>query len=159
MVVSELIPKELAEFASEISSDTDFNVVRDDPVVQFIVPFIATNDTTDVTYRVDRQPVSLTGLFSAPPVIVNAIPAYEPVCEEQCNDFNPCTADRCVNDSCINFRVEDGTPCGYGMLCSKGVCMLRPIRPAQQPGVVDFYIGAFVIVFAIAVAYMVYSAR
>ena len=41
-----------------------------------------------------------------------------------CDDGNPCTADRCVpeNGECENLTLPDTTPCGASHTCTAGVC-------------------------------------
>lgn len=51
--VIEVVPKEVAESASLILSDFSFNVLVDDPVLEFIVPSLAAGEETKILYSVD----------------------------------------------------------------------------------------------------------
>ena len=50
-------------------------------------------------------------------------------CNEDCDDYNVCTIDQCVDGSCVFSNVEDGTICDDGNsstvndVCSVGVCV------------------------------------
>jgi len=45
-----------------------------------------------------------------------------------CGDTNPCTADNCVNGSCVftpaadGAKCEDGNPCTVAEICQQGIC-------------------------------------
>jgi hypothetical protein len=54
--------------------------------------------------------------------------------KQSCDDGNPCTTDSCdVAKGCINAAVADGTACGSGYSCSKGVCSVgSPSNPAKS---------------------------
>jgi hypothetical protein len=51
-----------------------------------------------------------------------------------CDDANPCTTDSCdPKTGCVATPVADGTACGTGFACTKGVCSLgSPSNPAKS---------------------------
>lgn len=78
--IVEVIPKDFASSASEIISDKNFVVIRDDPVIQFVIGKIGPNRTVERSYALaskiskDKADVmiadNMINTFSSPPIIL-----------------------------------------------------------------------------------------
>jgi hypothetical protein len=75
--IVEVIPKEFVESASLINSPFEFNIIEDDPVIEFIVP----SGTTEISYNVsglseeDANRITsqeVTSKFASPPILLNS---------------------------------------------------------------------------------------
>ena len=124
--VIEIIPKTVALSATEITSEFAFNILVDDPVVEFTVPLIATGATTTVTYKVQKQIDSNAIASYKAPVVADLQETEVSLCDGiDSDDSNPCTADSCdeTTGTVSNVAVADGTECGTGKECSAGECV------------------------------------
>ncbi|MBI4043711.1 MAG: hypothetical protein HY393_02815 [Candidatus Diapherotrites archaeon] len=139
--VVEFIPKSVAESASLVDSSTPFNVLVEDPIVEFIVGDLSPGESAQVEYVLTDSPVNASNAQDFVPPMVSSFQSAEDAanaCKNiSCNDSNPCTTDQCFEGTCTNTRVPDGTSCGYGLVCSSGACVSRPTGPAGQAGAQD----------------------
>ncbi|MDD3083413.1 MAG: Ig-like domain-containing protein [Candidatus ainarchaeum sp.] len=75
-IIVEVIPKEFVENASKIFSNTDFNIIEDDPVIEFLI----TKDIKKIFYSIDVKEEdantlmdnNVIDLFASPPIILKA---------------------------------------------------------------------------------------
>ena len=88
MKVVEIIPKEIASDASEISSVYNFRVILADPVIEFNIPLLMAGQTIELTYQVQEN-VTKEQFESMPGTIGKAVylkeetvcpTLWEPVC-------------------------------------------------------------------------------
>ena len=151
--VIESIPKSVAKKASEISSAYQFSVLKDDPIIEFSVEDLQTNETKEVSYTVKSNVSQASFDEYAQPVVSDATEVEEAVdacIGVNCDDGNQCTADRCSNGTCSNIPVVDGTACGLGQVCQAGSCVTeqarQPTAPTPQQGIDATTIGIIVVV-------------
>ncbi len=80
--IVEIIPKEFAKSASEIGSDFNFNVLADDPIIEFDLNSLASNKTIELKYwlkadlnesAAEEIPKNTDGKFSAPIILTTDI--------------------------------------------------------------------------------------
>ncbi len=73
--IVEIIPKEFAKSASEIVSDTGFEILNEDPIIEFDINSLDSNKTIELSYRLktdfnesaaEEIPKNIEGKFSAP---------------------------------------------------------------------------------------------
>jgi len=53
--VIEIIPKVIANSTSDINSTISFNVIKEDPIIEFDLSTLSSENTTEFTYSVNRQ--------------------------------------------------------------------------------------------------------
>ncbi len=154
VVVAEIVPKKIAQKASSIKSNVKMVVLKDDPIIQFVIPRIDANQKLIIEYSVDGTITASIQEF-AQPLIVAWRQFVQASCETGCDDGNPCTIDKCVEGACISFPVQDGGSCGYAKTCSAGVCVLKQFSKAPEAATMDVYsfvaIGAVVLAFILII--------
>ena len=53
--IVEVVPKSVAQTASQISSVYEFRIINADPVVEFIIPTVSAGQSATVTYSVNKK--------------------------------------------------------------------------------------------------------
>jgi len=66
----EVVPKEVALNASEITSIYKFNILESDPVIEFIIPLVEPGESVNINYSVDGNLGGTDLNTSGPPVIL-----------------------------------------------------------------------------------------
>ncbi|MBN1940594.1 MAG: hypothetical protein JW772_00265, partial [Candidatus Diapherotrites archaeon] len=125
----EIIPKNVAQKASEIETKNEKVVLREDPIIEFIALGKLGNKIA-FSYTVNKEILNATDFSD--PIVLNQTLQTNITCTQGCDDGNPCTTDKCINEACVSFLVTDGTPCGYAQKCSKGICIAYPTQPYQS---------------------------
>jgi hypothetical protein len=139
--IIEFIPKSVALNASEISSEFSFNVLKDDPIIEFIVPEIRKGESIKVVYFIEKK-IEETTLKEFSPAFVSEFTEETNLCEGiDCDDSNPCTEDYCELGSCFHNEIpnciQEKTPekCS-GKECEKeGFPLLWILIPAILIGI------------------------
>lgn len=129
------IPKEVAEDASEITSDYEIVVLKADPIIQFVVPEIRAGQTVEVLYNIAKN-ISEETAGSIPLGLVTAYTEVQP-CEDTVCQSEPCRTATCnpATERCEYQNKADGLECGQGMECKTGACVeMSPPVPPQPPG-------------------------
>ncbi len=149
------VPKSIAQKASEISSDEEFEVLVEDPVLEFLVPYINPNSSYEVKYSVGKKITDSAFLETVSPVVteIGAKVVVDPCEGVNCDDGNPCTRDYCnaATGQCVNEALPDGSICPEGT-CQAGNCVKTAPqqKPAAMPGMEGFII--LIIVVAVIIA-------
>jgi len=132
--IIEGIPKEIAEDASWISSDIQFEIIDADPVLKFFVGDLEPGESETVEYTVTRTgadgPITeeMFNDLKSPAAIV-LLSAEDRCLNVRCDDFSPCTRDYCVAGTCIHAPMNYGATCNTGMICDEGECVQEPAPP------------------------------
>jgi hypothetical protein len=135
--VVEKVPKSIAADSSKISSSTIFGVLQEDPIILFTISEIGAGESYTITYSVADE-ISLSAIADyVPPIVVAATEVTGALsCElMNCDDYNPCTTDVCIDAECFHALVPDETSCGSGNVCRQGVCRkFAAIIPSAEAG-------------------------
>ncbi len=140
--VVEVVPKEIAFDANELSSSFEFIVLKSDPVIQFIVKELKAGETVKLSYTVKKKVTQEAfNLFAAPLVVdltlpeksktITSEPKTSNLCESiSCNDNNPCTIDSCnsSNGTCSYSNEVNGISCADNKVCSNGSCVAIELK-------------------------------
>lgn len=129
--IIESIGKEIVEKASMIRSDNAFEVIEEDPVIRFVIGDLLPDENYSIGYEFDRtveQGPLTEEMFNGLPAPIALVQLQEgDLCMGiQCNDFNPCTRDYCVEGKCNYVPMNQGAKCGTDMICGEGVCISPP---------------------------------
>ena len=141
--VVEVVPKAVAENTELIESDALFSVLKEDPVIEFAVDWLEANGTTEIQYSVNKkiEENALTDWIA--PIATSFQQATAGVCvsDSDCDDKNPCTVNRCLNNKCSSLPMPDGTTCGYGRECRQAKCVAtsKIVAAVEQATGVDVY--------------------
>jgi hypothetical protein len=86
-------------------------------------------------------------------------PETAPQCssDSECNDYNPCTVDRCVAGKCSLVPLADKTSCGYGRECMAGQCVAVALEQPPLDNTLLLAGGAIAVVVLLVAGYFVYS--
>lgn len=145
--IIESIPKEIIEKASSVKSSEEFKIIKEDPVIEWVIPEIKETAPKDkptiewtvnalnpgetkvlvysIKKKIDKE---LLSLMSAPVAIAETVKVF--ACKDiECNDDNPCTIDSCVQGKCDYETVSDNTSCGANKVCKQGKCTSKSITP------------------------------
>lgn len=137
----EAVPKTVAQSAVQIVSEEPFTVLKNDPIISFVLPIIPSQGVGIVSYSVS-SPVAFESnvIDSFVPVVVASFSeapgggaAVTCGSDAQCNDDTACTKDRCVKGACAYVSVENGTVCGFGKECQEGICVESSTQLQKQP--------------------------
>ena len=134
--VIESIPKSVAASASDISSQFQFTVLKEDPVVEFTVGDMQPGESKEVEYTTNKNVSEASFNDYSQPVVSQATESEAPVdacAGVVCDDGNSCTSDSCDSGTCSNVPVPDGTACGLAKVCQAGNCVEQPAAPPVQP--------------------------
>lgn len=133
--VVEQIPKSVAQDASEITSNLNFRVLLDDPIVEFTVPELLDGEEVNLSYSVAAKVTETQVNEFALPVTADFTEEETNSCSGViCNDNNLCTSDSCSGGNCIFAPVSDGTVCGFGKVCNSGNCVAQETTPTNYNG-------------------------
>ncbi len=150
------VPKALATRATDVSSDLEMKVLKNDPIIEFTIPTINAGQTYDMVYTVASS-ISETVANNMPAGFVTAytetVPCEGVVCpDEDCRTgiCNPGT------ELCEYANKEDGLSCGSGMECRAGACLAKaappaPPAPPEEPAP-DYTTSIIVIIVVIILA-------
>ncbi len=159
------VPKSFAQKAADISSDLEFTVLKDDPIIEFIIPEIAPGESYEITYSVAKK-VSESKLSEVKQPLIVTFTEEEVIPEDlckgvNCDDNNPCTYDYCEKGVCYWDMYDDGTVCGDGKECIRGECkvIVVPSKPEALDlgGIIGGVIAVIVIIVIIGGAYYYYG--
>ncbi|MBU0662277.1 MAG: fibronectin type III domain-containing protein [Candidatus Diapherotrites archaeon] len=119
----EFVPKEIAGSVSGIYSDSLYNIIVDDPLIELPLGDLDVGDQSSVSYSVDKDIRDSYSQFT-PPIVAGFSEVESTVCLGIiCDDGNPCTEDLCVaGKGCEHSAIPDGEVCGEGLECSAGIC-------------------------------------
>ena len=162
VIVAEIVLKSLSLHSSQITTEAQMFAIKQDPVVQFIIPKIRPSEKMLLAYTVGEEKQVRAEEFASPIILSWRQFVGEVSCATACNDFNPCTIDKCINNACINFLAEDSTACGYGMACKKGACILQPFSETKaKAGIQDLFMVVIILVIftVMAIAYFSYRIK
>ncbi|MBN1941023.1 MAG: hypothetical protein JW772_02465, partial [Candidatus Diapherotrites archaeon] len=123
------VPKSVAANASQIITRNETITLKEDPLIQFIAVGKLGKETA-FAYSVEKE-ITDTSVFK-PAIILNHTLQQNPTCIAGCNDDNPCTTDKCINNTCVHFLVPDGQACGYAQKCKQGICIAQPTTPHTE---------------------------
>lgn len=151
--IVEVVPKTVAENASEISSDYMFSVLEEDPVLQFVIDELDADASATITYAVDKQLDEesvadwtagfATSVEEVVGLCVGVTCAQEACKRVSCNSATGgCTA---------KVNRADGTSCGDEMVCQAGECVAVPpvVEPEEAAPLDPTLLGGIVIVLVI----------
>ncbi|MFH1256712.1 MAG: hypothetical protein V1494_05485 [Candidatus Diapherotrites archaeon] len=135
--IIERIPKSVANSASEIDSNFAFTILKDDPILEFTIDELASNDSAKVSYTVNKRVTAeMAADFASAPIVSELL---EELCVGvTCDDSNPCTMDKCVSSTgkCSHTNEADGTSCATDATCKAGNCTtVPPVEPPYVPPV------------------------
>jgi len=131
--VIEEIPKSVAASASQVSSATAFTVLKEDPIIQFVIESIMPNASAEVSYRVNSQITAGTAGAWTAPIVASLSEA--PVCEGVTCAARECKTGTCnsATGACGYSNSADGTACGTDKECKAGTCVAKAAPPAITP--------------------------
>ncbi|MBN1941078.1 MAG: hypothetical protein JW772_02760, partial [Candidatus Diapherotrites archaeon] len=129
LTILEEVPKNIASNAREITAGNEIIILKEDPLVEFIAVGKLAKETS-FSYSVNKEITDLSNF--KPAIILNHTIAQDLTCANGCDDKNPCTTDKCVNETCVYFLKNDGTPCGYAQKCMQGICIAYPTTPHTE---------------------------
>ncbi|MEW6295345.1 MAG: CD1107 family mobile element protein [Candidatus Diapherotrites archaeon] len=146
--IIEFIPKSVALNASQIKSDFEFTILKEDPVIEFSIDEVNPNQTKNITYTIDDE-VSNQAINEMTAPIVAEFAEEEPLIDlckgKNCDDNNPCTQDSCdsTTGECSNTNLTEGTSCGTTKECKNGKCITKTVtdddgKEPQKPEETDF---------------------
>ncbi|MDO8627522.1 MAG: hypothetical protein Q7K42_03590 [Candidatus Diapherotrites archaeon] len=159
----EEIPKSIAQKASEIKSDYNFVVLRDDPVIKFVAKELSPGQKADFNYYVEKD-LNVQLLNSIPGTLILAEPqTLVDLCEGVvCLSDNSCQNSSCSPETglCVVQSLQEFSVCGYQSTCQQGICkeiipVLAGEKPAQQNELFNL-VGAIVLI--LLVFFLVYYA-
>lgn len=120
--VVEVIPKNIAEKASQIESDYNFVVIKEDPVIEFIIEEVLAGEKKKISYSVKKN-LDINSLkeFKEPAAYFAKVDLCKNVVcsKDECNAYscNPNTG------KCEASVLPAGTPCGTNGVCRQGKCI------------------------------------
>ncbi len=163
--IVERVPKELAIRSAQVISDSPFIVLEDDPIIQFGIASLKPNSSSTFVYSIGKPSRIEEETFDSfsPPVVLslqeveNTGPAVDCSLDNECNDNNTCTRDRCVNNKCVFSAGEDGLVCGFGKECRNGFCTEVPSSSAATQPPADYGLIALAAVIVLAIGIYVFS--
>jgi len=126
--IIEAIPKEMAENAALIKSDTNYYAIETDPILKFQPGDLQPGEKKSVEYsfeRTEKEGEITTEMFNemkAPVALIQMQPEDECM-GILCNDYNPCTRDYCVEGECTYAPMQEEAKCGPEMVCRQGKCV------------------------------------
>ncbi|MBU1929966.1 hypothetical protein KJ972_00510, partial [Candidatus Micrarchaeota archaeon] len=128
--IIEEVSKRFASNASLISSDREFVVLKEDPVIKFLIGDLVPNQTKKIEYAVNvdfNQPLISEQDFDSlsPPLAVISLDSNDLCWNVYCNDFNPCTTDYCEQGFCQFKSKENGVSCGDDLVCENEQCVQK----------------------------------
>ncbi len=128
--VIENLPKSVALSASEIKSNTEFTILKDDPIIQFEINEIIAGNTKTISYTVNNEVDTTTANQMTTPIVLEFQEVDPPVdlCKgKDCDDLNPCTTDSCdsLTGECFYSNLADKTDCGTDKECKTGACVAK----------------------------------
>ena len=154
----ETIPKEVVQSASLIKSDYEFEIVEDDPVIQFNIESIGAGESVELSYYIASkiEQTLLTGWTAPVPQNAQEVIATQQSCvtDTECDDSNPCTAELCIQGQCGLIPIRNDAPCGFAMACYSGNC--APIGTLQANQLMDntvTYIAIIILILVIVGTY------
>ncbi|MBN2126929.1 MAG: hypothetical protein JW703_00890 [Candidatus Diapherotrites archaeon] len=121
--IIEEIPKELLESASLISSDYDFIILKEDPLIKFNIDSLASGKKIEINYEFNtalKSSKKIEELFYAlqPPAVMISLSEKDACLGVICNDYDLCTIDLCVEGKC-----EFNPKCTENHKCENGECI------------------------------------
>jgi hypothetical protein len=129
--VIEILPKIFVETSSQISSDDEFVVLDENPVIKFSLGDVPAGETVEISYTFKSSSESsiIEELFLSlvQPVVFVALTEEDNCMGVICNDFDSCTADGCSDGECAYVPK-----CGDDV-CENGECIIQEKEPAITP--------------------------
>ena len=167
--IIEFIPKSVALNASQIKSDFEFTILKEDPVIQFSLDEVNSNQTKNIIYTVSNE-VTNQAINEMTAPIVAEFAEEEPLtdlCEGiDCDDLNPCTQDSCnsATGECTYTNLTDGTSCGTNKECKQGECLAKSVSvdgEKEKPKETDFtpFIVLIIIIIIAGIAYYYFKIK
>lgn len=125
--VMESIPKKIAQNAGLVESSREFEVLKEDPVIEFFAGSISAGKSVNVNYNIaekKKNPISKSSFESIGPAVVTIELSEGDVClGVLCDDENPCTNDYCVKGECKFSPSNEGKTCADNKVCAAGQCV------------------------------------
>ncbi len=156
--ILENIPKTIAETASQIKSNQEFKVIQEDPIIEFTIPNINTEQTAEITYFIEKKIEQATLTEWTPPIPTAAteIIPRPTTCliDADCDDQEPCTNQQCINGECSFIPLPDRTNCGFGMECENAECTeIEKVQTAEKQDFTTIYIAIAILLIIGAAAW------
>lgn len=129
MEIIEAVPKEMAENAALIKSDTNYYTMEADPILKFQLGDMQPGEKKSFEYSFERtagEGAVTADMFNGmkAPVALLQMQPEDKCMGVLCNDYNPCTRDYCVEGKCTYAPMQEEAKCGSGMACRQGKCVL-----------------------------------
>ena len=160
--IIEQIPKQIAANANLVKSNHEFEILKTDPIIRFNIPQTRVGEQTEIVYTIETRAEENTIQQWTPPIITN-FQETKPLPTEcntnaDCEDNNPCTTKKCLNQNCSYIPKTDGTSCGYGSTCKQSQCKETAgiISGGTIAGINTIIVAAGIIIIATA-TYTIYS--
>jgi hypothetical protein len=108
-------------------------VLKEDPIIQFVIESIMPNASAEVSYRVNSQITAGTAGAWTAPIVASLSEA--PVCEGVTCAARECKTGTCnsATGACGYSNSADGTACGTDKECKAGTCVAKAAPPAITP--------------------------
>jgi hypothetical protein len=154
------IPKSAAENAGEIKSDYGMKILKDDPIVQFVIDELAAGESAEIIYYLEKEITEeIIAEFSEPFVSEFYEEEVDRCLGVVCDDGNPCTVDECSSSTgeCGYTAMDDGSGCGMTKVCQSGECVLAAETgepPPEDKEELPLLPALVVLVIIIVVAYL-----
>jgi len=168
--IIEFIPKSVTLNASQIKSDFEFTVLNEDPIIEFSVDEINSNQTKNLTYTINNE-VTNQAINEMIAPIVAEFAEEEPLtdlCEgiNNCDDLNPCTQNSCnsATGECTYTNLTDKTSCGTNKECKQGECLAKSVLvdgEKEKPKETDFtpFIVLIILIIIAGTAYYYFKIK
>ncbi|MDO8427840.1 MAG: hypothetical protein Q7S92_01375 [Candidatus Diapherotrites archaeon] len=136
----ETIPKEIAETASLVSNSShEFDIVKDDPAVAFIIPILNPGEKQEILYQIDTEKnfSNEVTTWQQQPAFAFLVPVEKVnLCANVVCEQKTCQLSRCnlVTGQCAYSPAAEGSVCGENKVCSSNACVDVPVSTDTPTG-------------------------